>query len=265
MFLRLSLSAIVLAVMTPIAWGAVLFDENYTGSNFQPLTPTGVIDFGEGNFVYKSPANLLSLGSSSLWQFQTKVDGIIFDNGNIGFTFPGEITIEASAVQTVTGVNGSEFSLALGSAGPSSTNFFRMIYDPTPLLGDSNIPAGTGFANGTVILSGYFTQISHTANPTNTFTQPGTFLADVAITYADPLAFQNTAGFKLSLDGASWFPPQLPNSASILGTAVGPNDVRGSVDFSAQFVVIPEASTMLLVGIGLMTGGVVSLRRRRSA
>jgi hypothetical protein len=263
MAFRLWVAALIAVSFAQNSFAAVLFDENYTGSNYQPLTPTGVIDFGEGNFVYKNPATLTTVGSTSLWQFQTKVDGVIFDNGNIGFTFPGEITIQAGVTQVVTGVNGNEFSLGLGSFGPSTTNFFNMYYDPTPPLGNSNLPAGTGFNDGTLILSGYFTGLSHTADPTNTFTQPGTFLADVRITFVDPLAFQNTAGFKLTLDGASWFPPQLPNSAAILGVPVGPGDVKGRVDFSAQFAVIPEANSMLLLGIGLTLGGLVSLRTRQ--
>ncbi len=264
---RLSLAALVVAVAVSHSWGAVLFDENYTGSNYQPLTPTGVIDMGEGNFVYRDTATALStVGSVINWQFQTKVDGIIFDTGNIGFTFPGELTFIASVNQVVTNVTGNEITLGLGVPPVPNgfLNLWALIYDPTPPLGNSDINSGQFFNDGTVIMQGYFTSLSHVFDPTNVLTQPGEFLADLAFFYADPLAFQFTTPARATIDGASWFPSQLPASAFIVQAPPGVNDVTGSVDFSMQFIAIPEASTMMLVGIGLVAGGLVSVRRRQT-
>ncbi len=113
-------------------------------------------------------------------------------------------------------------------------------------------------------MQGHYTSLSHTFDPSNVLTQPGEFLANLAIDYFDPLAFQFTTPGRATLDGASWFPSQLPPSAFIFGGPPGANDVTGSVDFSLQFVAIPEASTMMLVGIGLMSAGVFSIRRRQA-
>lgn len=260
---RLTLTALAVVLAVSQSWAAVLFDENYTGSNYQPLTPTGVIDLGEGNFVYRAPWSAFTVGNTFAWQFQTKVDGVIFDNGNIGFTFPGEITLITTVRQVVTNVTGNEITLGLGVPPiQDGVNFWALLYDPTPLLGDSDINTGLGFNNGTVIMQGHYTSLSHTFDPTNGLTQPGEFLADLAIDYFDPQAFQFTTPGRATLDGASWFPSQLPPSAVIVGGPPGINEVTGSVDFSLQFVAIPEASTMMLVGIGLMAMGGISLRRR---
>jgi hypothetical protein len=252
-------------VVTTSAPAAVLFDENYTGSNYQALTPAGVVDLAEGNFVYRVLSSpLFTLGSEVGFQFQTRVDGMIFDNGNIGFTFPGEITFIAKVNQLVTNISGNEVTTNLFSPIPSGINGWKLFYDPTPPLGDSDINTGFGFNTGIVILEGYFTSLSHVFDPSNLFTQPGEFLADMAITYFDPLAFQFTTPARATLDGASWFPSQLPPSASIVDGPPGPLDVLGSVDFSMQFVAIPEANTMLLAGLGIMLAGGLSLKRRRS-
>jgi hypothetical protein len=265
MLMRLLIAAVVGVnlFLSSTASAIVLYDENHTGFNFQPLQPLGVVDMAEGNFVFEQPtATFPVLNDTFNWHFQTTQDGVIFNNGNVGFTVPGETTFEAVAPLKNSFVSGTSFLAELdGPGAPAANNFFRMYYDNDGInfLGNADIVTGSGFNDGLLILEGYFSAISIEADIA---TNPGILLATIQITYADPLSWQGLAGNVLTLDGNTFFPPQLLDSASIAGYSVQLGDVRGSVDITLR--PIPEASTLILTSLGVLVVAGYRMTRRRS-
>lgn len=236
----------------------VMYDENNSG-NLNAVTPVGLLDLSEGNFVMVQPGALTAgdIGATFLMRFQSRLDGAIFDDGSLGFTFPGEVTVEFVVPLEFVGISGTRREFALDAsvlAGPG--NYFDLYHDSTFPFGDSSITAGTGFTNGTHILAASFFDVYFSVD---TADLPGTFLAALNIASFAPTAFDVPGGYTARLDGAVFIPGQLPSAALIAGYAPVSGDILGSVDFTMTFV--PETNTVVLVALGAVAA-VGFLRRR---
>lgn len=258
-----SLCTVVLAFVTGSAVAApVMYSANNNGV-LQALTPLGLIGIAEGNFVMVQPGALTAgdIGATFLMRFQAKSDGAIFDNGNVGFTFPGEVTVEFVVPLEFVSISGTRREFALdNTVAPGPGNYYHMFHDSVPIFGDSSVAAGTGFTDGTPIFSGSFFDVFYSID---TADLPGTFLASMTVDSYAATAFSIPVEYVAQLDGAVFIPGQLTNSALIAGYAPVAGDIKGSVDLTMTFA-IPEASTTVLFALGLVAAFDL-VRRRRSA
>jgi hypothetical protein len=205
----------------------VSYDENNSGA-LKAVTPLGLLDLSEGNFVMVQPGALTpgDLGATFLLRFQSRLDGAIFDDGSLGFTFPGEVTVEFVVPLEFVAVSGTRREFALDAAVPAGPgNYFNLYYDPTPPFGNSSITAGTGFTDGTPIFAASFFDVFLSVD---TADLPGTFLAGLDIASYAPTAFDVPGGYTARLDGADFIPGQLsspatpPSPATYWGASTSP-------------------------------------------
>lgn len=273
----MALFALVLVGLTSPVLSSVMVDIDGAGTMFSShqLSPNGLIDLDEGNMVVIGARPLL-LGilppPGTMFQayFQTSMTNVVYDDGTLEalptFSFPPfftsqEITAQFALPMLFTGFDGlGRLNLEVAPVGP---NFAKFYYDAPK---DASIPLGSGFGDGTNILTGTFTSLDFAVAPT--LLSASTFEATVHVTSTDPAFFSVPMGFtfliRMDLDGLVKIPPQIPLSASIVGYAPTGSDLLASLDLTAK--IIPEASSLVLVGLLVMgSAGYGAYRRRRSA
>ncbi|MGH8763225.1 MAG: flocculation-associated PEP-CTERM protein PepA [Nitrosospira sp.] len=176
-----------------------------------------------------------------------------------------EATIFSTLTQTATCANDgcSSINITVNSGD------WTVYHDASP---DANQAAGTGFTDGTAILSGTwdsgFSTFSATGSiPGPVFGAGGGFLVgtvtDTDNTFINPDLLGTTLQASLIYPGQS--SPTYTRPAAFNGAATGADSASSFViqtDTSQNFSQVPEPSMMALLGIGLLGFGFANRRRR---
>ncbi|KAF0221866.1 MAG: hypothetical protein FD174_197 [Geobacteraceae bacterium] len=196
-----------------------------------------------------------------------------FDNGGIPVIFPGivlntkELTFVTKFDETVVsqGFNSAGHQIATFSAGEDINSIFKMYIDTTPDANPNNV---SGYTDGLEILSG------HLAGLTSSFEAqvPGTlgtgsFDVKFIVDSFDSNYFNLTTDlllFRLTTTGTlnqpEFFHPTVMWDGT--STEAGVNPQTFKFDGSTGFEVVPEPSTILLLGAGLLGLGVFARRKK---
>ena len=269
----------------------ISFDPDGAGGANGPSV-TNTFDFAPGNTVLAHVGSLLvdKTGKFIEYGLQATLDNIQDGNGNpiavagLGSTF--EITV-ALAFEGSADVAGAVTNFGYGGGA----SFFEVWYDNNALTKASNL-AGTGFRDGTLILSGALTEASGAivrhSSPTRFDQFPSPAAGDdnygglqteqvvggasmtALIGYADPnffgqvppilqLSFLNTSAIApfSQVDPSQQFWGYIPNRGNVNGQG---DDLQMQGDANATFQV-PEPSTCALAVLGLI--GLAFARRQR--
>ncbi len=256
-------------------------------SNFQNVA---VFDFAPGNALVQGIGTLLSnkANQQTTQYLQSRLGALIDGNSNsvstpgLNSTYEITVVVGFSALANVAG-NTTSYSL---NSPQNPVNYFELWYDATP---DSNDLAGTGFRDGTKILSGTLTDVQGSFSR---FGQPAQFdqfgannypgvtservaggaFVEANITQADPAFVQGGLGtLQLVMYNSSNITPFSQANPSALFDGIAPvlgpvngqgADFQNQGDAAASFEVIPEPSTVLLGSLGAI--GLVALIRRRT-
>lgn len=251
----------------------IYFDMDGTGgyAPSRQLSPNGLLDFFEGSAVFAGALPVLAdpvntIGATVQSYVQAQLQIVVFNDGTIDSPFgnpPTEITMQAALPMLYTAFTGSELVFDVGAG----VNFFRLFYDPTK---DSNIVTGLGFdgsGDSFLILEATFTNLDFSVG-TSLNTAEFLAYANVGYTHPDfftvpPLVIMITLG----VDGLVHIPPQIYPSAEIVGYTPSPfTDLRASMDLTARIVdleIVPETTSLCLMGLGAFAAGAVAVRRRR--
>lgn len=195
-----------------------------------------------------------------------------------------EFTVTANIWENAIGLGGLSAVFLLQ---PDPTNLVNVYYDNSP---DANVAAGTGFADGTlalqatpVFLLGNFTQLDTNGNGVLDNQDIGSGGSDIlsVITFVDnsifptlhagTLFFSHFIGTQNTppegVDTAMMWDGTIPDYFTPLVAGTTPfntNDLLLKVDGNTHFSVpVPEPSTMILVGSGLIAFGFSAIRRRK--
>jgi hypothetical protein len=265
------------------------FDPDGSAAGNDPYQ-VSTFDYLPGNALFKSIGSLLSNKSGQPAQHfvQARLGNLLDANGDevpvvgLGSTF--EITV---VVGFDASVNVSGLSMDYSLASSPNINFFKIYYDSIP---DASDLLGTGFSDGTLILSGsliegYGTFLRNTGtdrlfdsfgtdNYAGKQTKRGTGAGDFTIDIAtwDPNFFVNLNAGYLEFFNTSNITPFnqanpsarfyngsntfVPNLGLINGDGT---DFQSQADANASFFV-PEPSA---VAVTLLGGLVAAARRRR--
>ncbi|MBY0586609.1 PEP-CTERM sorting domain-containing protein [bacterium] len=267
----------VLALSSAVMAQSVAFDlDGPTGPKiFKPLTPSGIIDVLEGNAVIVGGRPILSgilppLGTDLQSYYQSVVSLVTFADGSVDtlLSTTKEITLQAALPMEFTSLSAGRANMTLGTG----VNHLSLFFDPTK---DASVTAGTGFGGltgGQKILDATFNYLDFKV-PLS-LSGSATFLAIADVTFSDSGFFTTTPPTQivlaLELDGLVKIPPQIPLTARYEDGGYLPNytqDLAFSLDPTIRLspTVIPEASTMTLMGIGMgfLAASRVAFRRRK--
>jgi len=282
--LALGLSPIVASA------GMIGFDPDGGSDNYLNVSQ---FDFAPGNALFKDLGSLLvnKANQQITNLMQTRLSTLRSPDGTdilpVGLNANYEITAYVG-FSALANVSGNKTAYALNAPGVGAANYFELWYDSN--VGTfSNDLAGTGFNNGTMILSGTIT--SAQGNFTR-FGSPTLFDQFGAQNYPGTTSYRVAGGVVLNIDvdtaDATFFqqvPPLLTvglyNSSNITAfTKVNPSllfgvnpanqglvngtgtDFQAQIDPNATFEAIPEPTTWSLIGIGLI--GMAWYGRRQS-
>jgi hypothetical protein len=199
-----------------------------------------------------------------------KVNGLDVSPASLpGLNSTYEYTIFATLTETATCLN-------LGFGGTCGAALLNVVsgtwaiyYD---LATDANYSTGTGFTNGTLLLSGTFDSSAPVlapqgpSNPGNSsLVAPlfGTVLT-TNLAYVDPTLAGTTATSTLqfgSTQQSGWIPPVAFNGVPFTTSGTS---FYAQGDANQSFSTVPEPSSLALVGLALGVAGFVGRRRKQA-
>jgi hypothetical protein len=264
-----------------------LFDPDGAPGGLAPVS-VRTFDLSPGNALAKDSVPGISMGATNFrLLFQAKMSALLNATNNPigGIIGPVEYTLTADFPElgTPTGPNSVVFSLGAITAG-APNNIVRLFYDATP---DANDATGAGFADGTEILRGRVISIDNAGFVLTGTTDPDLAANNTTDTVVGSGSQDLTVlveAFDAGFFGAGVVPTSLvfstrsstpfvlaDASASVVGQAPNLGMVNGQsgpdflLESDAAFAVsvIPEPSTMILLGVGLGSVGLRRLVRRR--
>ncbi len=243
---------------TSIDWhqnGAALVQ----GFNLTSASPIGA--FSDFTLTYQAFAT--SIGTSSLTP-----DLRVGSPGAAVGTY--EMTTTATLFERATCLTAGCTTIAI-TFTPGTTSSWSVFFDTTPDAVQAN---GTGFTDGTVILSGTWDEQLSTFLATGSAGTPGATGVGSA-TLTGTVLVTNPAYISPALGGSRFdttlnFPgqaaPDFTRPTSVNGIATGPNTDSQfvlQVDASQQFQPVPEPATLALLGAGILCMGALGRRREK--
>lgn len=205
-------------------------------------------------------------------QYQASAVGIKVNGTDVASALlPGlnstyEYTIYADLTETVTclgGPNGCDFAALNLVSGT-----WQIRYDLSP---DANYAAGTGFTDGTALLSGTFDSSTTVlsgqgaSNPGNNSLIASLFgtVLSTNLTYVDPTLAGTKATSTLqfgSTQQVGWVAPASINGVPVAATSN--TNFVAQADANQSFTTVPEPGSVALVGLALGAAGFAARRRK---
>jgi PEP-CTERM motif len=251
------------------------------------VTPGGSVDVGR----FSLEGDALAQGAftpSVTVHSQGLVDGLFSPSGaaygNLGLNQSFQITYLIGFGETQSVGPDGELLFALNPANP--VNYFRLYISTTP---DANFLLGTGFANGTLVLSGHLTQLGSVFgftpvvgpldeyDPNNypgvlSVTGSGVDKATIVVDSVDAAAFPDGVRGLLDAIAPNDFPftflnpsQQYQTPTGTLTPDIGAYNGAGPdlvLELHASLAVVPEPGSLALLATGIAIA--VGARRRVS-
>lgn len=230
------------------------FDWSSSGSGLAQGIPAGTVATTGTSFNFLYQAALVGLTTPT-------GQAVSFTGLNTAF----EYTVVAQLPETVissTALGGGLFNQIFRSDAGGT---FAIYNQAGP---NANVAAGTGFNDGTLVAKGIISPNQLTSFTGTTTSGLGSTILEGLVTYCNG-AFLDPALsiIDFRFEGTVNLPPLDSTTASFFDgndgfavTPVGDNTIF-KVDGSSKFSVVPEPSTILLMGVGLI--GVAGFARRR--
>ncbi len=255
-------------------WTGSVFD-NQTGTFVSNIQGFDWSSSGSGNAQGLGPAGSpIAPGTLFTFRYQAALVGLTDPGGN-PVTFTGlNSTFQYTAIATL-----PEQVVAVVPVGPITTVYFDTLPGGTWAIKNgakvANVGAGTGFDTGTLVADGTIATGQITPFSFNSLTKTG----NGSTTLEGLVNFSNGAFLDPSLsiidfhfEGTLNYPPLDSKTAGFFDNnfytryTVATNDIPLKVDGSSKFSQVPEPSTLMLMGSGLLGfAGYGFARRKKSS